>query len=194
MGVKWFVCPIRSTSNEQGGWMSDEKYILGLDPGLAITGYGVISMRGTSPRLIEAGILKIPRDRSLGDRLKELYDGIQEVLGSLPIGAVAIEQLYSHYERPRTAILMGHARGVLCLGAANAGMQVHSYESTKVKRLLTGNGRAPKSQMQHAIQLQLGLSQPPDPPDVADALAVAICHGIAMRLPVDLYPEPRKKH
>ncbi len=173
--------------------VAGDRYILGLDPGLSITGYGVIAMRGTSPRLVEAGVLRIARHRSLEERLKELYDGLQEIFESLPIQSVAIEQLYSHYERPRTAILMGHARGVLCLGAANAGLTVHSYESTKVKLLLTGNGRAPKSQMQHAIQLQLGLAAPPDPPDVADALAIALCHGFALGPVNDLLLSDRKK-
>jgi crossover junction endodeoxyribonuclease RuvC len=172
---------------------ASELYILGLDPGLAVTGYGVLGFRNNKPRLIEAGILKIPRSKPLSERLKELYDGVQEILASIPIHAVAIEQLYSHYERPRTAILMGHARGVLCLGAANAGLSVHSYESTKVKLLLTGNGRAPKAQMQHAIQLQLGLTEPPDPPDVADALAVALCHGFSINPAMSQILTDRKK-
>lgn len=150
--------------------------ILGFDPGLSITGYGIIRIKNQQPELVEAGILKMRRDRTLAERLKELHDGVTEILGSFPIAAIAIEQLYSHYERPRTAILMGHARGVLCLAAANAGLDVHSYEATKVKRMLTGNGRAPKDQMQQAIRLQLRLKEPPDPPDVADALAIALCH------------------
>ena len=87
-----------------------------------------------------------------------------------------MEELYSHYERPKTAIWMGHARGVLVMGAARAGLVVHHYAATQVKRVLTGNGRAPKSQMQLAVARQLGLAQPPEPPDVADALAIAICH------------------
>ena len=150
--------------------------ILGFDPGLSITGYGIVRIKNQQTELVEAGILKMRRDRTLAQRLKELHDGVTEILGSFPIAAIAIEQLYSHYERPRTAILMGHARGVLCLAAANAGLDVHSYEATKVKRMLTGNGRAPKDQMQQAIRLQLRLKEPPDPPDVADALAIALCH------------------
>ena len=90
--------------------------------------------------------------------------------------AMALEELYSHYERPRTAILMGHARGVICLAAAAAKIPVLSYSATQVKRLLTGNGRAPKSQMQRAICHEFGLSAPPEPPDVADAMAIALCH------------------
>ena len=89
---------------------------------------------------------------------------------------MAIEELYSHYERPRTAILMGHARGVICLAAAQADLPVVSYAATQVKRMLTGNGRAPKSQMQQAICHEFALASPPEPPDVADAMAIALCH------------------
>ena len=172
---------------------TSEGMVLGLDPGLGITGYGILSTRTGRPTLVEAGIIRIARGRPLADRLKELFEGVVEILWSFPIRAVAIEQLYSHYERPRTAILMGHARGVLCLAAANAGLEVHSYEATKVKRLLTGNGRAPKSQMQHAIQLQLGLAAPPDPPDVADALAIGLCHLFSTGPANQLFQSQRKK-
>ena len=90
------------------------------------------------------------------------------------------ERVTSH-DRPRTAILMGHARGVLCLAASQSSLAVYSYLPTRVKKSLTGNGRAPKSQVQYAVQQQLGLSTVPEPPDVADALAVALCHYFAMR-------------
>lgn len=173
--------------------MDVQRVVLGLDPGLAITGYGVISAPRGIPVLVEAGILKMRKDRSLADRLKELHEGLLEIFESLAISEVAIEQLYSHYERPRTAILMGHARGVLCLGAANAGLPIHSYASTMVKKMLTGNGRAPKAQMQHAIQLQLGLPHPPDPPDVADALAIALCHFFATKTSQPILKPSRKK-
>jgi len=155
---------------------TSQNLILGFDPGLAITGYGVLSIVAGKPRLVEAGVLRISRAQTLEKRLFELHQGVIEVLDSHPITTVAIEQLYSHYERPRTAILMGHARGVLCMTAAMRGLPVNSYAATKVKKLLTGNGRAPKSQMQSAVALQLNLSEPPDPPDVADAIAVALCH------------------
>ena len=81
---------------------------------------------------------------------------------------VALEQLYSHYDRPRTAILMGHARGVICLAAAEANTPTHHYAATQIKKILTGNGRANKSQVQHAIQRELDLGTLPEPPDVAD--------------------------
>jgi crossover junction endodeoxyribonuclease RuvC len=89
---------------------------------------------------------------------------------------MALEQLYSHYKRPRTAILMGHARGVICLAASLSTIPVKHYSATQIKKILTGNGRAPKSQMQDAVQRELNLATLPEPPDVADALAIALCH------------------
>ncbi|MBU6236770.1 MAG: crossover junction endodeoxyribonuclease RuvC [Planctomycetes bacterium] len=172
--------------------MDAQRVVLGLDPGLGITGYGIIAAPRGNPEIVEAGVIRMTKGRSMADRLKELHEGLQDILSSLSISEIAIEQLYSHYERPRTAILMGHARGVLFLGAANAGLPVHSYASTMVKKMLTGNGRAPKAQMQHAVRLQLGLAQPPDPPDVADALAIALCHFFATK-PSQMILKPTRK-
>jgi crossover junction endodeoxyribonuclease RuvC len=150
--------------------------IVGIDPGLNITGYAVIEPAGPRLALVEAGMI---RGRSRGDltaRLKEVHEGVSDVVATFQPAAMAIEELYSHYERPRTAILMGHARGVICLAAALAGIPVLSYSATQIKRLLTGNGRAPKSQVQRAICHEFGLASPPEPPDVADAMAIALCH------------------
>ncbi|MBC8356677.1 MAG: crossover junction endodeoxyribonuclease RuvC [Planctomycetes bacterium] len=150
--------------------------ILGVDPGLNITGYGVLEITAAGPKLTEGGVIRGGKDRSLEARLCELYAGLNEVLDAFQPAAMAIEELYSHYERPRTAILMGHARGVLCLAAAQRQIPIRHYASTQVKRMLTGNGRAPKVQMQLAICQELGLAAPPEPADVADALAIALCH------------------
>jgi len=150
--------------------------ILGIDPGLNTTGYGVLEIVSTGALLLEGGVIRANSRQTLEGRLRELFDGVREVLQAHQPAAMAIEELYSHYERPRTAILMGHARGVICLAAAQADTPVVHYAATQVKRLLTGNGRAPKSQMQWAICRELGLPQPPEPPDVADALAIALCH------------------
>lgn len=152
------------------------RYVLGIDPGLNITGYGVLEIVKDSVVIAEAGVVR-GRDRgSLEGRLKEIFVGVTEVIAAFQPETMAIEQLYSHYERPRTAILMGHARGAICLAAALADIPLQHYAATHVKRLLTGNGHAPKSQMQMAIQRELRLTAVPDPPDVADALAVALCH------------------
>lgn len=155
---------------------TSELRILGIDPGLNVTGYGVLDAIGGKLRLCEAGIIRGRSRKSLALRIKEIHEGVAEVIASFHPTAMALEELYSHYERPKVAILMGHARGVICLAGVQAGIPVLHYPATQIKRILTGNGRAPKSQVQRAIQRELGLLQPPEPPDVADALAVAICH------------------
>jgi len=150
--------------------------VLGIDPGLNITGYAVVERAGGKLKLIEAGVV---RGKSRGDmpaRLREVFEGVSDVMESLKPTDMAIEELYSHYERPKTAILMGHARGVICLAAEQAGLSIRSYAATQIKLLLTGNGRAPKSQVQRAICREFGLAAPPEPPDVADAMAIALCH------------------
>ena len=153
--------------------------ILGVDPGLNITGYGVIEITGGSRgkfSLVEAGVIRSTPKTSLTARVHEVYEGIVDVIESTNPTSMAIEELYSHYERPRTAILMGHARGVLILAGAAAGIPVKHYAATRIKKMLTGNGRAPKSQMQSSIQREFGLDEMPTPADVADALAIALCH------------------
>lgn len=150
--------------------------ILGIDPGLNTTGYGVLEADGGRLRLCEAGVVRGKSRGSLTKRLLEIHDGLAEVIAGLKPDVMALEELYSHYARPRTAILMGHARGVICLAAVQAGISVKHYSATQIKRILTGSGRASKSQVQRAIQRELALSAVPDPPDVADALAIALCH------------------
>lgn len=152
------------------------KRILGIDPGLQITGYGVLGSTGRNPKLEEAGVVRGGAGGDLPERLDKIHQGLLSVIESCQPTAIAIEQLYSHYQRPRTSILMGHARGVICLAAAQQNIPVFDYAATKVKKMLTGNGRAPKHQMQQAIQRELALPQLPEPADVADALAIALCH------------------
>ncbi|MCL2118877.1 MAG: crossover junction endodeoxyribonuclease RuvC [Planctomycetaceae bacterium] len=150
--------------------------ILGIDPGLNTTGYGVIETPvGGKVRLLEAGVVRSQSDM-LPHKIREIFDGVREIITTFAPNAVALEELYSHYDRPRTAILMGHARGAICLAAAQSDIPVHPYAATKIKKLLTGSGHAPKDQMQRAIQHELQLPRTPEPPDVADALAVALCH------------------
>ncbi|MEM6978854.1 MAG: crossover junction endodeoxyribonuclease RuvC [Planctomycetota bacterium] len=148
---------------------------MGIDPGLNTTGYAVIEREAAKLELVEAGVIKSRGRDSLPQRLKDLSVGIRDVLAVHAIDLLALEQLFSHYSRPRTAILMGHARGVICLAAADAGVDVAHYEPTRVKKVMTGNGRAPKHQMQRAVRLQLSLNELPEPADVADAMALALC-------------------
>lgn len=150
--------------------------IVGIDPGLNITGYAVIESLGQNVKLIEAGVVRGKTKGSLAARLQEIHEGVRDVITELKPDVMALEQLYSHYERPTTAILMGHARGVIVLAAQLGGIEVTSYAATKIKKMLTGNGRAPKSQVQQAVIQPFKLAKAPEPPDVADALAIALCH------------------
>jgi crossover junction endodeoxyribonuclease RuvC len=153
--------------------------VLGLDPGLQVTGYAVLEARPRGPHVCEAGIVRTAESRAATDmarRVRCLYDGIVEVMEQFRPAAVALEQLFAHYAHPRTAILMAHARGVLLLAAAERDLPVVSYAATRIKKTVTGSGRASKEQVQHAIRRELSLAQLPEPPDVADALAAALCH------------------
>ena len=151
--------------------------ILGIDPGLLRTGYGVIEALGNGVSLREGGTLQGgPPSIAIEERLASLYRGLEEVLAEHQPQALALEELYSHYAHPTTAVIMGHARGVICLAAAHKGVPVFSYAATQVKHSLVGSGRATKAQVQRAIQARLSLAQLPEPNDVADALALALCH------------------
>jgi len=145
--------------------------VLGVDPGLNRTGYAVIELPGR--RVEEAGLIRSDASRPLADRLKEIAAGIEEILAESDVRLLVVEDLFAHYRHPRTAILMGHARGVVLLAAAKRGVEVISVSATKIKKALTGNGHASKLQMQRAVMATLGLSRLPEPSDVADALAIA---------------------
>ena len=151
--------------------------VLGVDPGLVVTGYAVLERDGTRIRLIEAGTMDSgnPKD-PLPARLRRLHDEINGLLSDHAPDAMALETLFSHYEHPRTAILMGHARGVICLAAGLHDIPLHNYTAPQVKSALTGNGRASKEQIQKMVRHTFGLLETPRPPDVADAVAIALCH------------------
>jgi crossover junction endodeoxyribonuclease RuvC len=158
--------------------------ILGVDPGLNITGYAVLEAHERSPRVCEAGVLRGLTGRPKPDmaiRLQHLYDGIVEVLDQFVPQTMAVEQIFAHYQHPRTAILMAHVRGVILLAAAQRGVATHSLSATTIKKTITGSGRASKSQIQRVVQQELRLAKLPEPADVADALAVALCEHYRMR-------------
>jgi crossover junction endodeoxyribonuclease RuvC len=162
--------------------------ILGVDPGLQVTGYAVIEAGRQGPLVCEAGIIQSTDKRNsteMAPRILNLYDSIVGVVDQYRPAVVVVEQLYAHYEHPRTAILMAHARGVIFLAAAQRDVPVLSYNATRIKKTITGNGRAPKEQVQRTIQRELSLSRMPEPPDVADALATALSHYYALVLPAE---------
>ncbi len=152
--------------------------VLGIDPGLNITGYGAVDISGSGlPEIVEAGTFTTDAKAPLSERITQIYADLTELLTELKPDVVAIEQLYAHYKHPRTSILMAHARGVIMLAAQRAGIKILSVQATRVKKGLTGNGHASKRQMQLAIQSVCKLPTLPEPPDVADALAIAMCAG-----------------
>lgn len=149
--------------------------ILGIDPGLQICGYACLEANGNENTLIEAGVLKTETDAAIETRLNGIAEDIKALLKKFRPQVVAVEELYSHYAHPKTAILMGHARGVILQTCAKAAIDVRSFSATRIKKSLTGNGRASKEQVQRTIQTFLSLPELPQPPDVADAIAVAMC-------------------
>lgn len=150
--------------------------ILGIDPGLQITGYGVISSDGAKINVLEAGIIKTNLKTDFENKLNEIYSEVGKVIKQFKPDYIAIEELYSHYAHPKTAIIMGHARGMVFLAASQNRIPILSYASTRIKKSLTGHGRATKAQMRRMIQSTLGLKEELFSPDTADALAVAVCH------------------
>jgi len=149
--------------------------ILGIDPGLQTCGYACLNTSAATPELIEAGVFQTDPGLPMEARLNQIAEDIESLLKKLSPQVVAVEQLYSHYAHPRTAILMGHARGVILQKCAQARLEVKSFGATRIKKSLTGNGRASKHQVQRTVQTVLSLSCLPEPDDVADAMAAALC-------------------
>jgi crossover junction endodeoxyribonuclease RuvC len=150
--------------------------ILGLDPALRVTGYGVIQSNGRNVTLVEAGVVAPRADQRLEERLAQLHAGVADILAETKPDVVVIEELYTSYKNPTTAILMGHARGVMCLASAQAGLYVHTLGHSHVKRALVGSGAARKDQVNAMVTRLLKLKSPPKPNDVSDALAIALAY------------------
>lgn len=151
--------------------------VLGIDPGLALTGYAAVRCAGdgVTPRLIEAGVFRFDRRRTVSQRLIELHRDLAELIERCRPHCVCVESLFAHYGHPRTAIIMAHARGIILFTAERAGLTLIELPPAEVKKATTGNGRASKPEMQHAVTALLGLPEMPQPPDVADAIAIALC-------------------
>ena len=154
---------------------------LGIDPGLNRTGYSLIERGSEGPILREGGILTADRKQSLAARVHEICEGLREIMAEFSPDLIALERIFSFGPNPKTAITMAHLRGAILLIATDHEVPVVDYSPTQIKRLLTGNGRASKEQMQHAVQNELRLKQVPEPHDVADATAVALCLYYSVR-------------
>ena len=146
--------------------------ILGVDPGLNTTGYGVIEDTGL--KLLEAGTITTRLGTPIQSRLKKIYLGISDVIEEFKPEVLVLEKIYSHYQHPTTSILMGHARGAVCLACGMYNIRLVNYPSTRVKKSVTGNGHASKAQVQRMVQSILNLKKPPEPVDVSDAISMAL--------------------
>jgi crossover junction endodeoxyribonuclease RuvC len=178
---------MRKQTNPQAGLGAkqpeNEMRILGIDPGLQVCGYACIESKSGKTTLIEGGVIRTTASKAIEKRLNQIAKDIDSILDKFKPDVVGVEQLYSHYAHPRTAILMGHARGVILQRCAEAGVEVKSFGATRIKKCITGNGHASKEQMQRTIKTLLGLSAVPEPNDVADAISAAMCCAETMGTP-----------
>lgn len=153
--------------------------IFGIDPGADRTGYGCVETDGSRHRIVACGAISAPAHATFPEKLLNIHTRLADVLAECRPDCVAIENLF-HAVNVRSALKLGHARGVAMLAAVEAGVPVHEYTPAEIKRAVVGYGRAEKPQVQHMVKLILGLSAVPSPHDAADALAVAICHAHAI--------------
>lgn len=153
--------------------------ILGIDPGLTSTGYGLIDVVGRDFKAVEGGVVRTKSDQPMEQRLYSIYSVIRDVIAEFKPDEVAVEDLHARFAK--TALLLGHARGVAVMAAGEAKIPVFDYQPTRAKNLVTGSGRADKEQMKQAIVMHL-----PNSPDViknehvADAFSIAIAHGVML--------------
>ncbi len=155
--------------------------VLGIDPGTAITGYGLVRENDEGLALVECGVITTPADQSLPQRLQTIYRGLAAIIGQHRPDQVAVEELFFS-RNVRTALSVGQARGVVLLAAAEAGLPLHEYKPLEVKQTVAGYGGADKRQVQEMVRLLLHLEQIPEPDDAADAVAVAVCHIHSARM------------
>jgi crossover junction endodeoxyribonuclease RuvC len=149
-------------------------FVLGIDPGLSATGYGVVES-GHPPTAVLAGVIRTDRGAPMADRLAELFTGLTQVIEDTRPDVVAVETVFTN-RNLQTAISVGRASGVALLVAAQAGLTVSEYVPTAIKSAITGDGAASKTQIQQMVARLLKLAEPPRPADAADALAIALCH------------------
>lgn len=149
--------------------------VLGIDPGMAILGYGLVEQDGHSLKVIDYGVVNTPADMDTPHRLVTIFDAVCQLIDCYAPQAVAVEELFFN-KNAKTALAIGHARGVAVLAAALKGLDVYEYTPLQVKQAVAGYGRATKQQVQQMVRMLLHLPEVPRPDDAADALAVSICH------------------
>lgn len=154
--------------------------ILGIDPGIAIVGYGILEVNGNKLKALDYGCIKTDANYTFPQRIKTIYDSLIAIIDKYKPTDLAVEELFFN-KNVKTAILVGQARGVEILAAINMGLEIYEYTPLQVKQAVVGYGRAEKEQVQEMVRILLNLNEKPKPDDVADALAVAICHGLSLK-------------
>ncbi len=154
--------------------------ILGIDPGFAIVGYGVLDYEGNHFKTVEYGAITTPAGQDLFERFKKIYDDLTELIERVKPEFMAVEELFFN-TNTTTAINVAQARGIIVLAAMNAGLKIYEYTPLQVKQAVAGYGRAEKKQVQQMVKMILNLEKVPKPDDTADALAIAICHAHSWR-------------
>ncbi len=157
--------------------------ILGVDPALTVTGYGIVDCLKDELSLVEAGIIRTTPAQAIHRRLDRINGAITRLIRDTGPQVMVLEKLYAHYRHPTTAYLLGQARGVICLACAREGVALAEYSATRVKKAVTGKGLASKYQVQRMITSLFRLESIPDYTDVTDALALAVAHSYIMRAP-----------
>ena len=160
----------------------DNSLILGVDPGLEKTGYGLVRVDGNEEKLIEGGVVRSKVGIPIEDRLVSIFKGISEIITEFKPSVVVIEELYIHKSYPKTSMIIGYVRGIILMTARLNSIPVVSYPATTIKKFLTGSGRASKQQVQKMIMKRLKINKAPSPDDVSDALATALCHACVMSI------------
>ena len=157
--------------------------VLGIDPGTAVTGYGVVKGdRSLPPRLIECGVIRTRPRETLPQRLKEIHAGVLELIERLHPDAMSIEDVF-YARNVRTTIVLGHARGVILLAGEQSGVEIFEYPPAEIKKAIVGTGGATKQQVQFMVSRLLRLKTAPEPADAADGVAAALSHVMAARIP-----------
>ena len=154
---------------------------MGIDPALAVSGYGVIQVNNASLVLMEAGIIKTTAKEPTAQRLDRIYRGVLKLINDTGADCLVLEKIYSHYKHPVTACILGQARGVICLAAFAQKLPLFEYSATRVKKAIVGKGLASKAQVQRMVTHTLGLKTLTPYMDVTDALALAIAHSYMMK-------------
>jgi crossover junction endodeoxyribonuclease RuvC len=155
--------------------------ILGVDPALTITGYGVVSAKEDKFSLIEAGVIITKPKEDINRRLEKIYSGIISLITDTKPHVLVLEKIYAHYRHPTTSYILGQARGVICLASATKNIPLVEYAATRVKKAVVGQGLASKLQVQRMVTGMLGICKMPKYVDVTDALALAIAHSYILR-------------